>query len=131
MERGDDYGRRKYIYDNTTNGGTAGNINQRVQDLLVAMGRPSGSLARYGVEFYTALVTAGPNATTGSSGLDGTTRYLQMTNVSRALFIADGWSTAVMWVRAETGSLHFMPAGFRRQITGYGLTANPYYRGRY
>ncbi|KSH06961.1 hypothetical protein ACSESX_00690 [Pseudomonas aeruginosa] len=101
----------KYIYDNTTNGGTAGNINQRVQDLLVAMGRPSGSLARYGVEFYTALVTAGPNATTGSSGLDGTTRYLQMTNVSRALFIADGWSTAVMWVRAETGSLHFMPAG--------------------
>ncbi|ENK9661831.1 DUF2793 domain-containing protein [Pseudomonas aeruginosa] len=100
----------KYIYDNTTNGGTAGNLNQRVQDLLVAMGRPSGSLARYGVEFYTAVLTAGPNATTGSTGADGTTRYLQMTNSSRALFIANGWCTAVLWIRAEVGSLHFMPA---------------------
>ncbi|HBP1755307.1 TPA: hypothetical protein L5V88_006209, partial [Pseudomonas aeruginosa] len=100
----------KYIYDNTTNGGTAGNLNQRVQDLLVAMGRSSGSLARYGVEFYTAVLTAGPNATTGSTGADGTTRYLQMTNSSRALFIANGWCTAVLWIRAEAGSLHFMPA---------------------
>ncbi len=100
----------KYIYDNTTNGGTAGNLNQRVQDLLVAMGRSSGSLARYGVEFYTAVLTAGPNATTGSTGADGTTRYLQMTNSSRALFIANGWCTAVLWIRAEAGSLHFMPS---------------------
>nr|WP_237113128.1 DUF2793 domain-containing protein [Pseudomonas aeruginosa] len=100
----------KYIYDNTTNGGTAGNLNQRVQDLLVAMGRSSGSLARYGVEFYTALLTAGPNATTGSTGADGTTRYLQMTNSSRALFIANGWCTAVLWIRTEAGSLHFMPS---------------------
>ncbi|HBO8691550.1 TPA: DUF2793 domain-containing protein [Pseudomonas aeruginosa] len=100
----------KYIYDNTTNGGTAGNLNQRVQDLLAAMGRSSGSLARYGVEFYTAVLTAGPNATTGSTGADGTTRYLQMTNSSRALFIANGWCTAVLWIRAEAGSLHFMPS---------------------
>lgn len=100
----------KYIYDNTTNGGTAGNLNQRVQDLLTAMGRSSGSLARYGVEFYTAVLTAGPNATTGSTGADGTTRYLQMTNSSRALFIANGWCTAVLWIRAEAGSLHFMPS---------------------
>ncbi|EMR0201059.1 hypothetical protein ABCV26_003139 [Pseudomonas aeruginosa] len=100
----------KYIYDNTTNGGTAGNLNQRVQDLLVAMGRSSGGLARYGVEFYTALLTAGPNATTGSTGADGTTRYLQMTNSSRALFIANGWCTAVLWIRTEAGSLHFMPS---------------------
>ncbi|HCK4618174.1 DUF2793 domain-containing protein [Pseudomonas aeruginosa] len=99
----------KYIYDNTSNGGAAGNLNQRVQDLLTAMGR-SGSLARYGVEFYTAVLTAGPNATTGSTGADGTTRYLQMTNSSRALFIANGWCTAVLWIRAEAGSLHFMPA---------------------
>ncbi|HCF6228415.1 TPA: DUF2793 domain-containing protein [Pseudomonas aeruginosa] len=100
----------KYIYDNTTNGGTAGNLNQRVQELLTAMGRSSGSLARYGVEFYTAVLTAGPNATTGSTGADGTTRYLQMTNSSRALFIANGWCTAVLWIRAEAGSLHFMPS---------------------
>ncbi|HHJ1703432.1 hypothetical protein [Pseudomonas aeruginosa] len=100
----------KYIYDNTTFGGTAGNLNQRVQDLLAAMGRSSGSLARYGVEFYTAVLTAGPNATTGSTGADDTTRYLQMTNSSRALFIANGWCTAVLWIRAEAGSLHFMPS---------------------
>ncbi|HBO1041753.1 TPA: hypothetical protein L4E61_005102 [Pseudomonas aeruginosa] len=100
----------KYIYDNTTFGGTAGNLNQRVQDLLAAMGRSSGNLARYGVEFYTAVLTAGPNATTGSTGADGTTRYLQMTNSSRALFIANGWCTAVLWIRAEAGSLHFMPS---------------------
>ncbi|WGW29756.1 DUF2793 domain-containing protein [Pseudomonas aeruginosa] len=99
----------KYLYDNTTFGGTAGNLNQRVQDLMAAMGR-SGSVARYGVEFYTAVLTAGPNATTGSTGADGTTRYLQMTNSSRALFIANGWCTAVLWIRAEAGSLHFMPA---------------------
>ncbi|HCU0338814.1 DUF2793 domain-containing protein [Pseudomonas aeruginosa] len=112
----------KYIYDNTTNGGTAGNLNQRVQDLLVAMGRPSGSLARYGVEFYTAVLTAGPNATTGSTGADGTTRYLQMTNSSRALFIANGWCTAVLWIRAEVGSLHFMPA--RAPTTDYKIWLN-------
>lgn len=100
----------KYIYDNTTFGGTAGNLNQRVRDLLAAMGRSSGSLARYGVEFYTAVLTAGPNATTGSTGADDTTRYLQMTNSSRALFIANGWCTAVLWIRAEAGSLHFMPS---------------------
>ena len=61
---------------------------------MAAMGR-SGSVARYGVEFYTVVLTAGPNATTGSTGADGTTRYLQMMNSSRALFIANGWCTAV------------------------------------
>ncbi|RQF48567.1 hypothetical protein IPC264_26390 [Pseudomonas aeruginosa] len=99
----------RYIYDNTTFGGTAGLLNQRVQDLMAAMGR-SGSVARYGVEFYTAVLTAGAGATTGSTGADGTTRYLQMTNNSRALFIANGWCTAVFWVRAEAGSMHFMPS---------------------
>ncbi|HBO4961242.1 TPA: DUF2793 domain-containing protein [Pseudomonas aeruginosa] len=111
----------KYIYDNTTFGGTAGDLNQRVQDLMAAMGR-SGSVARYGVEFYTVVLTAGPNATTGSTGADGTTRYLQMTNSSRALFIANGWCTAVFWIRAEAGSLHLIPAGF--PTTDYKLWLN-------
>ncbi|EPO7724961.1 DUF2793 domain-containing protein [Pseudomonas aeruginosa] len=98
----------KFVFDNSTNGGSGAAINQRVQDLMGAMGRTGGD-ARYGIEFITALVTMGSGTQAGGAGADGTTRYLTTVNGSRALFISNKQSTAVFWIRAETGSVHILP----------------------
>lgn len=96
----------KYTYDNSTNGGAAAALNSRVQSLLAAMGR-TGNAARYGVEFYVNILQAGIGTSTSSVSLDGTTRYLAATNLSKAMFIANGWNTTTMWIRCETGTFAF------------------------
>ncbi|HIE5162379.1 TPA: hypothetical protein ACXND2_004924 [Pseudomonas aeruginosa] len=100
----------KFTFNNSTNGGSAAALNQRVQDLMAAMGRV-GNSARYGVEFFTSLLTAGKQTTTGSTGADGATRYLAMTNNSRAIFCSNRWGTAATWVRVESGTMHVGPTG--------------------
>ena len=47
----------RFIHDNATNGGLRGSISAITQELLVAVGRPSGNLARYGREFFIAEYT--------------------------------------------------------------------------
>ncbi|EMZ3241168.1 hypothetical protein ABDG87_006964, partial [Pseudomonas aeruginosa] len=49
----------KFAFDNSTNGGAGPALNARVQALLAAMGRTWTSVSRYGVEFFTAVLTAG------------------------------------------------------------------------
>ncbi|MBN0098663.1 hypothetical protein JTL61_34990, partial [Pseudomonas aeruginosa] len=48
----------KFAFDNSTNGGAGPALNARVQALLAAMGRTWTSVSRYGVEFFTAVLTA-------------------------------------------------------------------------
>lgn len=96
----------KFIFDNSTSGGSAGPINQRIQDLMVAMGRSIPTFSRYGVEFFAALLTAGSGTTTGVQGLDNVMRYLCFTNGSNAVFNMNTWGTCVVWVRCESGSVH-------------------------
>ncbi|MFL4189593.1 hypothetical protein LES18_33380, partial [Pseudomonas aeruginosa] len=87
-------------------GGAGPALNARVQALLAAMGRTWTSVSRYGVEFFTAVLTAGSQTTTGSAGADGVTRYLCCSNGSKTVFNAGAWATVVMWLRVESGSAH-------------------------
>ncbi|AWF64532.1 hypothetical protein CSC27_2023 [Pseudomonas aeruginosa] len=73
----------KFAFDNSTNGGAGPALNARVQALLAAMGRTWTSVSRYGVEFFTTVLTAGTQTTTGSAGADGVTRYLCCSNGSK------------------------------------------------
>ncbi|MDF5991384.1 hypothetical protein P4119_18160 [Pseudomonas aeruginosa] len=76
----------KFAFDNSTNGGAGPALNARVQALLAAMGRTRTSVSRYGVEFFTTVLTAGTQTTTGSAGADGVTRYLCCSNGSKTRF---------------------------------------------
>lgn len=92
----------KFIYDNSTNGGLAGALNQDVQDLLAAMNRTSIT-ARYGAEFFIANYTMG--STLGSSHIstvDSVTRYQMTSNGSRVLTGLGDKSTALFWMRLKT-----------------------------
>ncbi|MEN1478889.1 hypothetical protein AAIH16_35460, partial [Pseudomonas aeruginosa] len=95
----------KFTHDNSSNGGGGAELNARIQSLLQTMGRSAGG-ARYGVEFHVAVMTAGIGRANESVGLDGGSRFLAMTNNSRALFCSNQWATVVMWVRVESGSMH-------------------------
>ena len=95
----------KFIHNNTTNGGSAGDLTQDVEDLLAAMGR-LGASARYGIEFYVNQLTAGSGTLVGTVGIDGVSRNLLTTNGDRALFASDTYSTFVAWVRVKSGSAH-------------------------
>lgn len=76
------------------------------------MGRTWTSVSRYGVEFFTAILTAGSQTTTGSAGADGVTRYLCCSNGSKTVFNAGAWATVVMWLRVESGSAHISSAPY-------------------
>lgn len=96
----------KYIYDNTTSGGTRGAINATVQALMVAMGRgPIGANTRYGVEFYVGKYTAGTGTATPYTSAGGVAHYLTTINGSRVLFCAASWGTFTSWVRVTSGSI--------------------------
>ncbi|MDF5961154.1 hypothetical protein P4052_21515 [Pseudomonas aeruginosa] len=98
----------KFAFDNSTNGGAGPALNARVQALLAAMGRTRTSVSRYGVEFFTTVLTAGTQTTTGSAGADGVTRYLCCSNGSKTVFNAGAWATVVMWLRVESGSALYL-----------------------
>ncbi|HGY2559008.1 TPA: hypothetical protein ACNVSL_006157, partial [Pseudomonas aeruginosa] len=102
----------KFVFDNSTNGGEGPALNARVQALLAAMGRTWTSLSRYGVEFFTTVLTAGSQTTTGSAGADGVTRYLCCSNGNKTVFNAGAWATVVMWLRVESGSAHISSAPY-------------------
>ncbi|HGM5693406.1 TPA: hypothetical protein ACKPZG_005893, partial [Pseudomonas aeruginosa] len=102
----------KFSFDNSTNGGAGPALNARVQALLTAMGRTWTSVSRYGVEFFTTVLTAGSQTTTGSAGADGVTRYLCCSNGSKTVFNAGAWATVVMWLRVESGSAHISSAPY-------------------
>lgn len=95
----------KFIFNNSTFGGTGGALTQDVQDLLAAMGRVDGA-ARHGVEFYIATITAGGGTSSPTIGADGVTRYLVTTNNNRAVLGADGFVRCAMWMRVVSGSVH-------------------------
>lgn len=114
----------KFSFDNSTYGGSGPAVNQRIQDLLVAMGRVP-SWARYGVEFYAALLTAGSSTTTGSVGADGVTRYLCFTNGIKAIFNASAWGTVVMWIRVESGSAHICNSAMLGRLIWVNGVARP------
>ena len=94
----------KFIFDNTTNGGSAGALTAVVSELIAAMGR-SGFNARYGVEFYVSLITAGAGTATGHTGTDGVDRYLISNNGNRVLFGSATYGTFAAWCKVEDGTV--------------------------
>lgn len=106
----------KFIHNNTTYGGTAGELSEPVVSLLAAMGRSTlgdgGNSLRYGVEFYVSRITAGSGVASPSVGVDGVTRYLLTLNGARALAGASCYFTAALWVRILSGSAHCSAAHF-------------------
>lgn len=101
----------KFIYDNSTFGGTGGALTQDVQDLLAAMGRGADN-GRYGVEFYIATITAGSGTGVQTIGADGVTRYLVTINNNQAVLGADGFVRCAMWMRVVSGSVHINAAHY-------------------
>lgn len=87
----------KFIFDNSTNGGSAGALTQDVQDLLTAMGRTGGD-ARYGVEFYVGQSTMG----SGIAGLYSS-HYSFSANPGKAFTGKDNYTTWAFWIRLKSG----------------------------
>lgn len=114
----------KFIYDNSTNGGSAGALTEPVQSLLLAQGR-SLDVRRYGVEFYVATSTAGQGTTVPSAGADGVIRYLTWA-MQKAIAASDNYATHVCWIRCRSGTVHIAARSFvdgvERQA-GYVLPA--------
>ncbi len=93
----------KYIFDNTTNGGTRGVLTQTTIDLQNKLGRNTAILARYGVEYYIAQRVSG--AGTQIPGPVGATdKYLFSTNSLVALFASNKKGTVSFWVRCIDGT---------------------------
>lgn len=97
----------KFIFNNSTFGGSAGVLTASVQSLITATGRTSSD-ARYGVEFYVCKITAGTGTAAPSVGSDSVTRYLLTTNNNKAIAGSSGFTTAAFWIRAAVGSAHFI-----------------------
>ncbi|WP_263147920.1 hypothetical protein [Pseudomonas sp. RIT-PI-AD] len=88
----------KFIFDNTTFGGSGGALTADVQALLQFLNR-TGAAGRYGVEFYLAQITAGAQTAVPIGA-----GYLLTTNGNRALFGAGGFGTFSANLRAKTGT---------------------------
>ena len=87
----------KFIHNNTTYGGTRGNLTQDVIDLLYAMGAKAGRPSyRYGVEFYIAQTTMGSGTNYLYNG-----KYLLTTNNNRSL--GGVYTTWAFWIRIKSG----------------------------
>ena len=89
----------KFIHNNTTNGGSAGALDQSVIDLLADMGRGGGS-ARYGVEFRVARITAGAGTTGPISGSEGDKYPVSVSLANVMTMGMDNRSVVYFWVRA-------------------------------
>jgi hypothetical protein len=89
----------KFIHNNTTNGGSAGALDQSVIDLLADMGRGGGS-ARYGVEFRVARITAGAGTTGPISGSEGDKYPVSVSLANVMTMGMDNHSVVYFWVRA-------------------------------
>lgn len=109
----------KFIHNNTTNGGAAGNLDQSVIDLLNDIGR-SGLSARYGVEFRVARFTAG-NGTAGAvSGSEGD-KYPVSVSISQNMTVGmDNRSVVYFWVRAF-GSKAYL---FNTSVNSHAVNGN-------
>lgn len=109
----------KFIHNNTTYGGTAGNLTEPVTTLLVAMGRTgTGSDNRYGIEFYIDSYTAGNGTNAAAStGTDGVSRYLCLSNAGQAIFQASNTCTFIGWIRVRNLAIHIPFASYRNGST--------------
>lgn len=87
-----------FIHNNSSHGGTKAAIDQRVTDLLTAMGRV-GNRLRYGTEFNVLerQMLASPLASS-SRTIDGVTYFLA--NTGSVLTGFDGYAAAAFWVHA-------------------------------
>lgn len=94
----------KFIHNNTTNGGTSGNLTSTVSDLLTALLR-SGVAARYGAEFYVAQMTAGSGTSIPLATPDG--NVYQMTGGNSPFTSSNNTQTFVGWIRVRSGSNPF------------------------
>ena len=97
----------KFIFNNSTFGGSSGALTASVQSLIAALGRTGGD-ARYGVEFHVCKITAGTGTAAPSVGIDSVTRYLLTTNNNKAIAGSSGFTTTTFWIRAVVGSAHFI-----------------------
>lgn len=97
----------KFIYNNTTNGGSAGNLTEPVTSLLTKLGR-SGGDARYGTEFYVAQITVGAGTANPLATPDGT--LYQVLNNLASFMSAKNDMTYVAWMRCRSGGspLYFL-----------------------
>lgn len=112
----------KFIFNNTTYGGTGGVLTEPVVSLMVAMGRAP---ARYGTEFRVCRIKAGTGTIRPTIGTDGVTRYLCTTNNGKAIFATGGTSTAAFWVRVLSGSMHIDNAYWLNGVAKAGGTPIP------
>lgn len=91
----------KFINDNTTNAGTAGDLPQAVIDLLAAMPvrKQTVTARRYGPEFRVIQIV-------GGNGTDNTYggKYLMVDNNSVPLYGPNGWVTFSAWLRLSAGT---------------------------
>ena len=93
----------KFIYDNTSFDGYAGELKPTVVDLLNAMGRSGGS-SRWGVEFYVVESTSG--ATTDAASPIDNQRFLAtvMRDTVQGIFCSNGYATFSSWFRVTSKS---------------------------
>lgn len=93
----------KFIFNNTTYGGTAGALGADVDGLIqkIKDTAASATYGRYGPEFYVANVTAG-SGTASSRVVGGTTYYLMLNNATVPLW---GRSTLGFNVKVKSGGL--------------------------
>jgi hypothetical protein len=69
----------KFIYNNSDNGGTAGNLDSAIKDLINQIRSPaSASYRRYGPEFWAAKVTAGSGTSSSPQSAGGKTGYINL-----------------------------------------------------
>lgn len=111
----------KFIHNNTTNGGTAGELAQPVIDLLTAMGRTADG-ARYGSEFFVAEATMGNGTvSTGPNAPNSNPTYLMMTQANVVATNFNKNSTFVGWLRVTSGYVGMNTSATSRRVWKNGV----------
>lgn len=108
----------KFIYDNTTYGGSAGALTQPVIDLLTAQGRVASGTARYGVEYYVVEKTAGTLTTAPHPSYPNNYLATIMATSVGAVFGSGNKATFAGWIRAIDGTQLVIGYGVRTYING-------------
>jgi len=112
----------KFIYNNTDNGGTSGNMTPDVVALLNAMNSLAGKDKRYGAEFYVADITQGSGTSDGHPSAP--THYLLTINNFKNMTGSGGYFTFSFWMRLKSGSGVTVARNTRLFKNGVDITAS-------
>ncbi len=114
-------GHAKFIYNNSTHGGSSGALDVQV-DALISKLQVTTSSRRYGPEFWVMRVIAG-TGTTGLRTVNNINRYLLWVNRGAPFWPKSTWG---LNINAESGSLSidFAPASYDLYIDGVEQTTS-------